>query len=177
MTRAFQIRGQAKQLEREARRLLKESNKERQRVKSELSRGNRATASLYAQNAVRYQQLLQSAAAVNVMVLDMKAAHAAARTAKTMGVAAGAMRQATAQVNLAQLSKNHTKMDGLKQQMGAAQEMLIGEGEVQLQAGGEALLAELEEENNALAMMAIATIPKGILGLPAPTNQGRYSAH
>jgi charged multivesicular body protein 1 len=181
MERLFQVRMQAKQLESEARRLMKEANKERQRAKSELARGNRAAAGLYAQNAVRYQQqaeqLLQNAAAVNGMALDMKAAQATAATAKTMGLATGAMAQATEQVNLAQLSKNRTKMDGLKQQMGAAHELLTGaEGETQLQAGAEDLLASLEDENNTLAMMAIADIPEGIPGQAAPANPTRYSA-
>jgi charged multivesicular body protein 1 len=183
MERSFQVRMQAKQLESEARRLLKDANKERQRAKTELSRGNRAAAALYAQNAVRYEQqanqLLQNASAVNGMALDMKAAQTTAQTAKTMGVATGAMAQATAHVDLTKLSKNRTRMDGLKQQMGAAHEMLTGgEGETQLQAGAEDLLAALEEENNALAMMALADIPEGIPGQAAPANPpARYTAH
>ncbi|OHS92867.1 SNF7 family protein [Tritrichomonas foetus] len=170
---AFQVKMQAKQLEREAKRLQKEANKERAKAKAELKRGNRATAQLYAQNAVRYDQqatqLLQSCAATQGYATDMRQAEVQAQMAKTMGVATSGMAQSAQKVNLDKLSENRTKMDGLKQKMGAAHDLLTnGEGEMDLNAGADDLLSQLEAENAEDAMMQIADIPTGVPAMAAP---------
>lgn len=171
--KTFEVKMQAKQLEREAKRMQKEANKERNKAKNELKRGNRATAALYAQNAVRYDQqatqLLQSVAATNGYATDMRQAQVSAQMAKTMAQATAGMEKSSKQVNLDKLSANRTKMDGLKQKMGAAHDLLTnGEGEMDLNAGAEDLLATLEQENAEDALTQIADIPSG---QPLP-NQG-----
>ncbi|KAK8894043.1 hypothetical protein M9Y10_022475 [Tritrichomonas musculus] len=164
--KTFEVKMQAKQLEREAKRMQKEANKERNKAKNELKRGNRAAAALYAQNAVRYDQqatqLLQSVAATNGYATDMRQAQVSAQMAKTMGQATAGMEKSAKQVNLNKLSANRTKMDGLKEKMGAAQDLLVnGDGQMDLNAGAEDLLATLEAENAEDALTQIAEIPNG----------------
>jgi charged multivesicular body protein 1 len=178
--RSFQVKMQAKQLEAEAMRLQKEANKERTKARAELRRGNRQTAALYAQNAVRYDQqanqILQSCAAVTGMATDMRAAEVTAHTSKTMGVATAAMAASGARVDLATLSRNRTKMDGLKQHIGAAHDLITNaEGQEQVTAGADDLLAALEEENNQYAMMQIADIPEGLPGATANPAAHRFA--
>lgn len=52
----LKVRLDAKNLENEARRLQKQPARERSKAKADLARGNRATAGLHAQNAVRFEQ-------------------------------------------------------------------------------------------------------------------------
>jgi charged multivesicular body protein 1 len=165
--RSFQVKMQAKQLESEAKRLQKDANKERAKARAELRKGNRQTAALYAQNAVRYDQqaneILQNCAAVTGMATDMRSAEVTANTAKVAGVATAAISASSAKVNLATLSRNRAKMDGLKQHMGAAHELITNaDGQEQVTAGAEDLLAALDEENNQYALMQIADIPEGV---------------
>ncbi|KAK8895593.1 hypothetical protein M9Y10_024063 [Tritrichomonas musculus] len=164
--KAFEVKMQAKQLEREAKRMQKEANKERNKAKAELKRGNRAAAQLYAQNAVRYDQqanqLLQSVAATNGYAVDMRQAQVSAQMAQTMAQATAGMEKSAKQVNLEKLSANRTKMDGLKEKMGAAQDLLVnGDGQMDLNAGAEDLLATLDAENAQEALTQIADIPMG----------------
>jgi charged multivesicular body protein 1 len=178
----LKVRMNAKQLESEAKRLQKQANQERTKARAELKRGNRAAASLYAQNAVRFDnqatQLLQNSAAVTGMGTDIHSAQVTAQTAQTMNVATAAIAGATKKVNLDQLAANRQKMDGLKQRMGAAHDLLCnGEGDMEVNAGADELLAALEEENNQMAMLQIADIPEGIPGQYAPGPAARTTAH
>ena len=172
---------QAKQLEHEARRLQKEANKERNKAKAELKKGNRATAQMYAQNAIRFeaqaQTLLQQCAATTGYAADMRTAESTAQTAKTMGLATKGMADATKKVDLEKLSANRTKMDSYKQKAGAANDLLTqGEGDMEIAAGAEDLLASLEVENNEYAMMQISDIPQGVPVQTADPVKG-FAAH
>ena len=165
--RSFQLKMQGKSLEREAKRLQNEAAKERRKAKAELKKGNRATAQLYAQNAVRYEQqatqLLQSCATTQGFATDMRQAQVSADMAKAMNSATVGMTKCSESVNLDKISANRAKMDGLKQRMGAANDLMNNtEGEMELNAGAEDLLSALEAENNEDAMMQIADIPTGI---------------
>ena len=158
---------QGKSLEREAKRLQNEAAKERRKAKAELKKGNRATAQLYAQNAVRYEQqatqLLQSCATTQGFATDMRQAQVSADMAKAMNSSTVGMTKCSESVNLDKISANRAKMDGLKQRMGAANDLMNNtEGEMELNAGAEDLLSALEAENNEDAMMQIADIPTGI---------------
>jgi charged multivesicular body protein 1 len=179
---SLKIRMSAKALENDAKRFQKQAAQERAKAKAELARGNRATAALYAQNAVRFEQqansLLQHSATTTGMGTEIRMAEVTAQTAQTMKVASSAMQHATKQVNLEQLAKERQKMDGLKQQMGAAHELITnGEGEMEVNAGAEDLLAQLDEENNQIALLQIADIPEGIPGFAAPGQATRTTAH
>ena len=165
--RSFQVKMQGKSLEREAKRLQKEALKERKKAKAELKKGNRATANLYAQNAVRYEQqatqLLQSCATTQGFATDMRQAQVSADMARTMNRATAGMEKCSKAVNLEKISANRNKMDGLKAKMGAANDLMNNtEGEMELNAGAEDLLAALEAENNEDAMLQMADIPTGI---------------
>ena len=168
---SFQLKMQAKQLENEAKRLQKEATKERNKAKASLKKGNRAAAQLYAQNAVRYdqqaQQLLQSASTTQGYATDLRQGVVAAQMAKNMTVATAGLEHNVKAVNLEKVSAQRTKLDGLKQKMGAAHELLAGEGEMELQAGADDLLAALEAENAEDAMIQLGDIPTGMPAMPA----------
>lgn len=173
---SFALKMDSKQLEREARRLQKEATKERNKAKAELKRGNRAAASLYAQNAVRYDQqataILQNVAATNGMATDMQSAEVTAQMAKNLNNTTKQMQKISNKTNLDQLSANRLKMDGLKQKMGAAHDLLTnGEGEMDLNAGAEDLLAALEAENAQDAITQIQDIPTGMPSIGTATGQ------
>lgn len=160
----FALRMQAKQLEHEARRCQQESGKDRNKAKAELRKGNRGMAQMYAQTSVRADgqasTLLQQSAAVTAQRIDLQMARTTAETAKTMDIATKAMADATKRVDLEQLSANRTKMDGLRSQLGAANDLLtMGEAQLDVQAGADALLGNLEAEIQEEAMMQIAGIP------------------
>ena len=162
----LQIKMQAAQLQSEAQKVLKECVKERLIAKNDLKKGNRQTAALHAQNAVRYEQqakqMLQNVAALNGYAINLEQAQTSASMAKTMNQAASSIQKNEKQTNLNQLSANRTKMDGLKQNMGAAHDLLTnGEGQMDLNAGAEDLLATLEAENAEDALTQIAEIPNG----------------
>ncbi|OHT06981.1 SNF7 family protein [Tritrichomonas foetus] len=174
---SFMVKMDGKSLEREAKRLQKEAQKERNKAKAELKKGNRQTAQLYAQNAVRYDQqatsLLQSCSATQGYATDMRNAQVAANMAKTMSKATAGMQKNANKINLDKLSANRTKMDGLKQKLGAAHDLMTnGEGEIDLNAGAEDLLATLEAENAEDAMIQMADIPTGIPSMAAPVGTG-----
>lgn len=176
--KSFQMKMQGKELEREARRCQKEAAAQRKKAKLELKKGNRAAAQMYAQNAVRYDQqansLLQNCSATQGFATDMRTAAVSAQMATTMQSAATGMEQCSKKINLEKVAANRTKMDGLKQKMGAAHELLVGgEGEMEIGAGAEDLLAALEAENAEDAMNQIADIPTGLpVGQVGVPNQG-----
>jgi hypothetical protein len=174
---SFKVKMDAKQLENEARRLQKESLKERNKARAELKKGNRAQAAVYAQNSRRFEmqanQILQQAGAVTGFATDMRAAEVTAQTAGAMNAATKSMANSSAKVDITKLSANRQKMDGLKQQLGAANDLLCStEGDVALEAGANDLLDALEQEN-AFSMMQLEEIPDGIPMSPASTLPGR----
>jgi hypothetical protein len=97
------------------------------------------------------------------MGIDIQAAQTTTQTANTMRVATQAIGQASKAINIDQLAADRQRMDGLKQRLGAAHDLLTnGEGDMEVNAGAEELLTALEEENNQLAMLQIADIPEGV---------------
>lgn len=162
----LQIKMQAAQLQSEAQKVLKECVKERLIAKNDLKKGNRQTAALHAQNAVRYEQqakqMLQNVAALNGYAVNLEQAQTSASMAKTMNQAASSIQKNEKQTNLNQLSANRTKMDGLKQNMGAAHDLLTnGEGQMDLNAGADDLLSTLEDEVTMDNIAQMPTIPLG----------------
>ena len=132
----------------------------------ELKKGNRANAALYAKNAMLYDQqatqMLQNVSATNGFAIDMRQAQVEVQMAKTMKTATHGMEKAAKKIHLSKLSANRTKMDGLKQKMGAAHDLLTnGDGEMSLNAGAEDLLATLDAENEQDALSQLADIPNG----------------
>ena len=168
---AFQLKMQSKQLENEAKRIQKEATKERNKAKAALKKGNRAAAQLYAQNAVRYDQqaaqLLQSASTTTGYATDLRQAQVTKQMAQNMTIATNGLAQNVKAVDLNKVSAQRTKLDGLKEKMGAAHELLAGEGEMDLQAGADDLLAALEQENQEDALMQLNDIPQGLPAVPA----------
>lgn len=172
MDASFQMKMQAKQLEREAKRMQKESLKEKNKAKAELKKGNRAAANLYAQNSIRYEQqanmLLQQAATANGYSVDLQAGKVNAQMAANMSKATAGLQQATAQVNLQKVSAQRTKMDGLKTRMATANELLTGSSDADgINAGADDLLQALENENFEEATMQISEIPGESFEIPS----------
>jgi len=150
---SFNMKMQAKQLEREARNMQKAAQKERAKARMELKKGNRAAAQLYAQNAVRYEQqantLLQGCAATNGYATDLRAGVVSAQMAQNMNKATAGLNSVVKKVDLQKVSAQRTKMDGLKAKMSTANELLVGQGESEMEvnACADDLLAQLEAEN------------------------------
>ena len=175
---SFKVKMDGKSLEREAKRLQKEAIKERNKAKMELKKGNRSAAALYAQNAVRLEQqansCLQSCAATQSYATDIRSAQVTADMARTMQTATNAMSKSANSVKLEKISANRTKMDGLKQKLGAAHDLITnGEGDIDLNAGAEDLLSTLEQENAEYALMQITDIPSGVpvMNVPGAADQ------
>ena len=164
---SFNMKMEAKSLEREARNMQKQAQKERTKAKQELKKGNKAAAQLYAQNAIRYEAqantLLQGSAATNGYATDLRAGVVNAQMAQNMAKATSGLDRAVKKVDLQKICAQKTKMDGLKTKMSAANELLVGIGdsELETQAGTEDLLAQLEAENQQDAIMQIEQIPQG----------------
>lgn len=168
---SFQLKMQAKQLENEAKRMMKEANKEKAKAKAALKKGNRAAAALYAQNATRYEaqanQLLQSAGTTNGYATDLRAGAVAAQMARNMAQATTGLESNVKAVDVNKVSAQRTKLDGLKTKMAAANELLTGEDDLEAQAGADDLLAALEAENAADAELQLDAIPMGTVSVPA----------
>jgi hypothetical protein len=97
------------------------------------------------------------------MGIDIQKAEVNSQTAEMMKTANRAIENAMKNVNLDELAKVRHRMDGLKQQGGAVHELIVnGEGDMEINAGAQDLLAQLEEENNQMMMMEMAEIPQGI---------------
>jgi hypothetical protein len=96
-----------------------------------------------------------------------------------MTTATQAMEDAGRKVNMEQLSANRQKMDGLKQSLGAAHQLLTsGEGDMAIEAGANDLLDALEQENEQYALMQFADIPEGIPSAYATGNSvGQKQPH
>jgi phage shock protein A len=129
----LKVRMNAKSLESEARRLQNQVAQERAKAKSALSLGNRFTANVHAQNAVRLEQqvhdLFQYSAAITGMGIDIQKAEVNSQTAQMMKIANRAIENATKNVSLDELAKVRHRMDGLKQQAGAAHKLIVnGDG-------------------------------------------------
>ena len=173
---SFNIRFQAKSLEREARKAQKESIKERNKAKNELKKGNRANAGLYAQNACRMDQqanlYLRNASAAQGYAADIRQAQITNEMSKTMNEATKAMGKTAKTINLEKMSENRYKMDNMRQRLGAANDLLTcGEGQMDLNAGADNLLAQLDQE---LAISAIEQIGDIPTGQPIMTQPGAY---
>jgi charged multivesicular body protein 1 len=169
---SFQLKMQAKQLENEAKRMQKEAAKERNKAKAALKKGNRAAAQLYAQNAVRYDQqaaqLLQSAGTTSGYATDLRAGAVSAQMAKNMSMATAGLEKNVKAVDLNKVSAQRSKLDGLKEKMGATHVLLAGEGDMELQAGADDLLSALEAENAEDSMIQLEEIPMGMQAVQAP---------
>jgi len=170
----MQLKLQAKQLENEAKRLMKDAAKEKTKAKAALKKGNRAAAQLYAQNAVRFeqqaQQILQSCATTTGFATDLRSGVVSANMAKNMSLATTGLEQTVQSVDLKKVADQKIKMDSLKQKMGAAHELITnGEGELEVSSGAEDLLLALEDENAEDAMLQIGDIPMGMPVQPAPS--------
>lgn len=164
---SMRLRMQAKQQEVEARRLMKESQKERSKAKAALKKGNRPAANLYAQNAVRYEQqankLLQNSAASVGMMTDVQAAETSAQMARAMGVTTSQMGKISNQINMDKVSADRGKMDELKDRMSTAHELLThGNDALELEAATSDALAALEDEIYAENEVAMEEPPMSI---------------
>ena len=173
MDSTFALKMEAKRLEREAARYQKEANKERNKAKAELRKGNRGSAAVHAQNAVRHehqtQALLQMSSAIFGWATDLRVAGVTADLAKILNTTTQQMEALTKKMNLPKMSGDRTTLDGLKQLIGAANDLLTqGEGQLETEAAADRLLATLEDELTASAMAQISDIPH-TTPLPAGT--------
>lgn len=91
---------------------------------------------------------------------DLRIAGVTADLAKILNTTTQQMEALTKKMNLPKMSGDRTTLDGLKQIIGAAQDLLTqGEGQVETQAAADSLLAALEDEITESAMIQISDIP------------------
>ena len=175
---SFQLKMQGKQLENEAKRLQKEAGKERAKAKAAMKRGNRSAASLYAQNAVRYEQqaasILQSASTTNGYATDLRASAVAAQMSKSMDIATNGLEKHVNAVDLNKVSAQRSKLNGLKEKIGATHELLVGEGDLELQASADDLLSALEAENMEDQVLQLDEIPGDFPASTEPNSATGY---
>lgn len=142
---------QAKQLENEAKRLLIQSDIERNKARNELKKENRAAAKIYAENAVRYghqaEFLLQNACAIQGYNANARQIQNQVGMIKTMNTAANHFQKTASQIHLSKISKEHTKKEEIKQKVNDAHDILTkSQSQELINAQAESLLASLNNE-------------------------------
>lgn len=145
----MKLRVQEKMLNKQAEREERNAEKERNKAKAALKKGNRDFATLYAQNSVRSQnlalQLQQSAAKVSAMVVDLKMAEVQAKMAKSLDTVVKEMEKYVGQMDLQKIAAATMKYDKIRGKVsGAAEIMNQAEGSIESESAD--LLGDLENE-------------------------------
>lgn len=165
---SMRMKLEGKSLENEAKRLLKEAQKEKMKAKQAQKKGQIASARLFATNAVRYekqaQQLLQSSATTNGYAVDVRNGAVAAQMFQNMNKATSGIEAHMKKIDVQKVSATRTKMNGLKESISTANTLLNGEDDLELVDGAEGLLEQLEMENMADVDLNLEAIPSGVPG-------------
>jgi charged multivesicular body protein 1 len=145
----FQLKFQAKLLENQAKRELKNAERERNVAKRHLARGERALAMHHAQQAMRAQNLstflLENAGRVSSMVCDLQMAIVQAKTAKALAGATKEMEKYLSTMNLQKIAELTLRYDQIRGKAQTANQIMMPDDAV-TQMGSESLLGDLENE-------------------------------
>jgi len=145
----MKLKVQEKMLMKQAEREERNSEKERNKAKAALKKGNRDFAQLYAQNSVRSHnlsiQLQQNAAKVSSMVVDLKMAEVQAKMAKSLDSVVKEMEKYVGQMDLQKIAAATLKYDKIRGKVSDTQQ-IITQPEGSVEAEGAGLLDDLENE-------------------------------
>jgi hypothetical protein len=145
----FQLKFQTKMLESQAKRELKNAEKERLLAKRHLARGQRALALHHAQQATRAQNLsnflLENAGRVSGMVCDLQMAVVQEKMAKTLSRATKEMEKYVSTMNLQKIAEMTLRYDQIRGKVGTANQIMMPD-DAATQMGSESLLGDLENE-------------------------------
>ena len=123
----LQLRLQAKRLEKESLKEEKNATKERNKAKAALQKGDRGFAQLYAQNAVKAEQLsrflLEQSAKVSSIVADLKMADMQKTMAKQMETVVKDLEKSVGTLNLQNIAASTLKYDQLKGKVSQTNEL------------------------------------------------------
>lgn len=157
---------QEKMLLKQSQREEKNANKERNKAKSYLAKGERNFAQLHATNSIRSYQhaqfLRENAAHVSQMVADLKLADVQARMAKSLNTACKEMEKYIGSMDLEKIAQMSMKYDQLRGKTQTAQQIMAPESDVD--AVSTSLLDDLEQEiiaENTAKMEQLPTTPIG----------------
>ncbi|OMH80787.1 Vacuolar protein-sorting-associated protein 46 [Zancudomyces culisetae] len=105
----FNIKFQAKLLQKQSRKAEKEEKKELQKLKTSMQKGNRESARIYAENAIRKKReaidLLQFSSRVEAMASRLQTANTMGKLTASMGVVVKGMERAMETMNLEKMSQ------------------------------------------------------------------------
>jgi hypothetical protein len=158
----FQLKFQAKQLERQAQREQKTADKERRLAKQFLQKGQRNFALLHAQNCTRNEKLatflLENASKVSAMAVDVQMAQVTAQSTKALAAATKEMDKHLTNMNLQKIAEMAYKYDQLRGKTESVQQLVAPTDDV-VQMGSASLLDDLERELEAETMGGALEIP------------------
>jgi charged multivesicular body protein 1 len=158
----FQLKFQARMLEKNSQRELKTAEKERKLAQQFLKKGQRPLALLHAQNCTRATQMSQflaeNSGRVQAMACDVQMAQVQKDMAKQLSAATKEMEKYVSQMNLQKMAETAMKYDQLKGKTETAQQLLVPD-DATLQMNADALLCDLEQELEQEMLVAPLDIP------------------
>jgi hypothetical protein len=164
MDMIFQFKMQAKMLEKQAQREMRNSEKERRIARGHLAKGQRAFAEHHAQASVRAKQLsefyLKNSGAISSMMMDMQRAQVEKGMAKALGAAAKKMDEYIGTMNLEKIAQTTMQYDKLRGKTSTAH-ALVAPSDESVEVGASALLGTLADELETEQMVEMGQIPTG----------------
>ena len=158
----FQLRWQAKVLEKQAQKENKTALKERNLARRHLAKGERDFARLHAENSCRASQmaqfLAQQSSKVNGMMCDVRMAQIQAKQAKVLNAAVKEMEKHMNSMDLEKIAAVAIKYDQLRGKVGEAQALTAPTDEG-VSLGSDALLMDLQNEIEQEEAVNLPTIP------------------
>jgi charged multivesicular body protein 1 len=165
----FKLKFQARMLEKQSERELKNAEKERRLAQQFLRKGQKAQATLHAQNCVRANQLSQflaeNSGRVQAMACDVQMAQVQAQMSKTLATATTEMEKYINDCNLQKIAETAVKYDQIRGKVQQAQQILVPD-DATVQMNADSLLADLEQELEQTALLGV-DIPVGRETIPS----------
>lgn len=159
---SLEMKMQAKMYEAEARRYNKEAAKERKKAKAALRMGDRAAATIHAQNVIRNENhaddIIKAASANINFALLMQEAEVTKKTANALDTTQNEMNKVVGDIDFEKLAENRQKLDGLKLKIQNLNE-LLKDNDDELIPYADDILAALEAEILADSMIELDQIP------------------
>jgi charged multivesicular body protein 1 len=145
----FKLKFQARMLENQAKREMKNAEKERRLARSYLAKGQRPLALLHAQNSTRAAQfstfLAENSGRVQGMACDVQMAQVQKSTAEALGKATKEMERYINDMNLEKIAAMAVKYDQIRGKTQQAHAIMMPD-DATMQMNADALLGDLETE-------------------------------
>jgi charged multivesicular body protein 1 len=166
----FKLKFQARMLEKQSQRELKNADKERRLAQQFLKKGQRAQATLHAQNCIRANQLstflAENSGRVQAMACDVQMAQVQAQMAKTLAGATKEMEKYINEMNLQKIAEMAVKYDQIRGKTQQAQQIMMPD-DAAVQMNTDSLLTDLEQELEQEILMNPIDLPGDAEALPA----------